>query len=302
MNALQKINLYLRRYLNLPRQIDDLRQAVGRIELRQTLATQAVNLHANEFKVFSQFGEDGIIQFLIRSIAIERPIFVEFGVQDYTEANTRFLLQHDNWSGLVLDGSPEQVARIQADPVNYRYALTAECAFVTRENINNLLRHHRLTGDIGLLSIDIDGNDYWVWEAIDCIQPRIVIVEYNNWFGVRRKVTVPYSAHFVRGEAHYSHLYYGASLSGLEHLAQRKGYALVGSNSAGNNAFFVRRDVLGQLPACTAAEIYCLARYRESRGPNGQHTFLDYTDSLALIAELPLIDVESGQPLRVKDL
>ena len=112
-----------------------------------------------------------------------------------------------------------------------------------------------MSGEIGLLSIDIDGNDYWVLEAIDSVSPQILVAEYNSLFGPERAVTVPYDAAFVRGEKHYSHLYWGASLAALVRAAETKGLALVGGNRAGNNAFFVRRDTLGGIPERTAAEL-----------------------------------------------
>ncbi len=151
----------LRRRLNqlndITRRLDDLQMAVGRIEQQLTLPhTQpAVPLKQFEFKVFSQWGEDGIIQYLIHAIAIPTPVFVEFGVHDYRESNTRFLLQHDNWTGLIMDASQEYVDTIRKDPVYYRHNLRAVRAFVDRENINTLLRENGMIGDIPLELPDI---------------------------------------------------------------------------------------------------------------------------------------------------
>ena len=202
-----------------------IQEALGRIEARQCVAANQPEIAANEFRVFSQWGEDGILQFLLRHVPVTRKVFVEFGVQNYTESNTRFLLIKDNWSGLVLDGSEADIDFIKQDPIYWRYNLKAICAFITRENINGLLRDNGLTGEIGLLSVDIDGNDYWVWEQIDVVQPAIVIVEYNSRFGSQRAVTVPYDPAFVREKAHFSCAYYGASLPALVALGRRKGYA-----------------------------------------------------------------------------
>ncbi|NJL53238.1 MAG: hypothetical protein HC930_15550 [Hydrococcus sp. SU_1_0] len=173
-----------------------MQEALGRIESRQIQSLSdkltdklfSRSIQNNEFQVFSQWGEDGIIQALISEIEIERKIFVEFGVQDYTEANTRFLLVNNNWSGLVMDSSPEYIQYIKQDRIYWRYNLKAECAFIDKDNINELLINNGITGDIGLLSIDVDGNDYWIWEAIHCISPRIVISEYNGLFGNHRKL------------------------------------------------------------------------------------------------------------------
>ena len=104
--------------------------------------------------------------------------------------------------------------------------MKAEQAFITRENINDLIRRSEISGEIGVLSIDIDGNDYWVWEAIDVIMPSVVIVEYNHRFGPERAVTIPYSADFQRSKAHYSNIYYGASLSGALHIRAKEGVCI----------------------------------------------------------------------------
>jgi hypothetical protein len=150
-----------------------------------------------------------------------------------------------------------------------------------------------LTGEIGLLSVDIDGNDYWVWEAIDAVNPALVVVEYNARFGPERAVTVPYDPSFVRDTAHYSCIYYGASLAALVRLGQRKGYAFVGSNSAANNAFFVRCDLLpASLRVLTAEEGWRQCQFREARDRSGELAFLDSKEEVALLKTLNLVSVE----------
>jgi hypothetical protein len=255
-----------------------------------------------EFQVFSQWGEDGIIQYLISKVPIENEIFVEFGVEDYTESNTRFLLQNNNWQGLVIDSSERNIEYIKRDPIYWRYNLKAECAFITAENINELLLRNGISGDIGLLSIDIDGNDYWVWKAIDCIFPRIVICEYNNLFGAKRKITIPYDPNFQRTKAHFSNLYYGASLAALNDLAENKGYSLVGSNKAGCNAFFVRNDVLSGLKPLKPEEVFIKAQYRESRDKKGNLTYLNRVDAIKLISSMSVIDLDSGKSVKIEDI
>ena len=125
-------------------------------------------------KVFSQFGDDGIIQYLIQHLQVQPQSFVEFGVENYSEANTRFLLLNDNWRGLVLDGSEDSLEALRSEDIYWRHDLTAVAAFIDRDNINGLLARNGFSGRLGLLSIDIDGNDYWVWERIDCVTPSLV--------------------------------------------------------------------------------------------------------------------------------
>ena len=299
---IKKIKKYINLFKQFFEQIYNIQKAIGRIEKRQLCQASPTCFSDYEFKVSSQTGEDGIIQYLIRNIPIQNNIFVELGVQNYTESNTRFLLQNDNWSGLVIDGSQDNINYIKNDPIYWRYNLKAECAFIDCDNINNLIRDNGISGDIGLLSVDIDGNDYWVWKAIDCINPYIVICEYNSIFGPQAKVTVPYNKAFQRTIAHYSNLYYGASISALSSLAEKKGYSLVGSNRAGNNVFFVRNDLLSGLQPSKPEEAYVKAQFRESRDVNGNLSFLDFDQRVELIRELEVYDLAAGKDVKIKDL
>lgn len=247
-----------------------------------------------EFKVFSQFGEDGILQFLLAHVPVENEIFIEFGVQDYSEANTRFLLLNNHWRGLILDGSECAMNSVRASEMAWRHHLDAAHAWITAENINSLIADHGYSGDIGLLSIDVDGVDYWIWKAIDVVRPRIVVCEYNALFGPTAETTTPYDPAFSRSKAHYSWLFFGASLAALARIAGDKGYQLVGVNSAGNNAFFVRRDVAGQLPARRADEVFQSSRFREARNEAQELTHLNYSAAQALIGDCIVLDLQSG--------
>ncbi len=282
--------------------LDILQTAIGRVESRQLNDSKIQELVDSEFKVFSQWGEDGIIQYLIRMIPIENKTLIEFGVENYLESNTRFLVVNNNWSGLVLDSSEKNISFIEKDPISWKHSLVAERAFITAENINEIIKKSGLTGDIGLLSIDIDGNDYWVWKAINIVSPRIVVVEYNNFFGSLRKITIPYDSKFSREIAHSSNLYYGASLAALNDLAEDKGYSLVGSNSAGSNAFFVRNDVLSGLKKVSPSEVYFQSKCRESRDSKGNLTYLDIRQALSLIGEMPVFNLDSQKIVRIIDL
>ena len=247
-----------------------------------------------EFKAFSQFGDDGIIQYLIHRLAPLPDSFVEFGVGNYRESNTRFLLLNNNWRGLIMDSSEDFIRSIRNDEIYWRHALTANCAFINRDNINDLLRGAGFIGEIGLLSIDIDGNDYWVWEKIDIVDPVIVIMEYNSIFGPDLAVTVPYDPQFVRHQVHFSGQFWGASLPALTLLAERKGYSLVGCNIGGNNAYFVRKNKVGTLPVLFAREAFVDARFRDSRSLSGELTYLSGDERFDQIANLEVYDVERG--------
>jgi hypothetical protein len=297
---LQRIVRTYRRFNSLAERMTRIQEALGRIEARQT--DQAKTAQEAEFRVFSQWGEDGILQFLIRNVPIERKIFVEFGVENYVESNTRFLLTNNQWSGLVMDGSEENIAYIRRDPIYWASNLKAHHAFITRDNINDLLRTNGISGDIGLLSVDIDGNDYWVWEAIDVVSPRIVACEYSSQFGPTAEITTPYDPAFVRSTAHYSKIFYGASISALTALAARKGYSLVASNSVGNNIFFVRNDLLGNLKVLTPQEAYRRAQFREFHDEQGQLTFDDFETRLEKISDMSVFDLKRGGLVKIREL
>jgi hypothetical protein len=288
-----KITRTLNRLLSIPARLARIQEALGRIEQRQTQS--CTDYRQSEFRVFSQWGEDGLIQFLLKHVAIERPIFVEFGVENYTESNTRFLLINNHWAGLIIDGSPDNIDHVRRDPIYWATNLKAETAFITRENINDIIQRNGISGDIGLLSVDIDGNDYWVLESIDLISPRIIVCEYNSHFGPTARVTTPYDPSFVRDRAHHSKIYYGASIAALASLTAKKGYSLVASNSAGNNAFFVRNDVLGDLPTLTPQQAYVRAQFREFHDEQGRLTFFSFEQRLRHILHLPVVDLDQGR-------
>ncbi|EJC74126.1 hypothetical protein Rleg10DRAFT_2599 [Rhizobium leguminosarum bv. trifolii WSM2012] len=282
---------------NTRQQIDDLMILQGRaLALQNSERAPLARLQDAEFKVFSQFGEDGILQYLIRETGITRreTSFIEFGVQNYSESSTRFLLMNDHWRGLIIDGSKEYMDFVRNQDLYWRHDLTAVDAWIDRDNINQLIGDAGFGGDVGILSVDIDGNDYWVWEKIDICNPVIVIVEWNSVFGPDYAISVPYDRAFQREKAHYSNLFWGASISAFEHLASKKGYALVGSNTAANNLFFVRKDRLGRLNQLTPTEAYIDSRFRDSRDASGKLNFLGGDKRRLEILDVPVVDVITG--------
>tara|TARA_B100001248_G_scaffold262589_1_gene259758 strand:- start:59817 stop:60731 length:915 start_codon:yes stop_codon:yes gene_type:complete len=277
-------------------QNEELKLLIAKGLIKPLLGKTIQSLREVEFKVFSQFGDDGIIQWLVNNLDIKNNVFIEFGVEDYEESNTRFLMINDNWSGLVMDASDKNVARIKNSDYHWRHDLQAKSTFVTKENINQLITEANLPSEIGLLHVDLDGNDYWVWDAIDSVDPTIFIGEYNSVFGETRPITIPYNPSFIRTEAHYSNLYFGASIKALHHLAAKKGYAFVGCNSAGNNAYFVKEEKLNDVVKEVSLESgFVCSKFRESRNQQGELTYLSGGDRLAALKGLPVINVETGK-------
>jgi hypothetical protein len=281
-------------------------QLMGRMASWQVRSQRVLaSLQEAEFKVSSQWGEDGIIDWLVERAGIppKSQSFVEFGVEDYQEANTRFLLQNRNWRGLIMDGSTAMVSKVKEDALDWKYDLTIRSTFITRENINDLISSAGLGSEIGLLSIDIDGNDYWVWEAIHIVHPIICICEYNAVFGDVQTISTPYDPSFNRTKAHHSNLYFGASIAALRSLAVKKGYRFVGTNSAGGNAFFVREDYARQFVDSSLQHIRAFPSLaRESRDEFGQSNYIGGIERLKHISALPVVNVESGQTVRLGDL
>lgn len=260
-----------------------------------------------EFKVYSQWGEDGIIQWLINRIPIKNKTFIEFGVEDYKEANTRLLLEENNWSGMVIDGSYQNIESIKKDEIYWKHNLNAKCAFITRENINDLLLESGFDEDLGLLSIDLDGNDYWILKTINVVKPRILICEFNAIFGESRAVTVKYKEDYERTKAHYSNLYYGASLKAIITAAEEKeeigGYTFIGTNSNACNAFFIRNDLVEYLPKEILQDKGVVHyQFRQARDMQGNLLYLDPYEEKQLICDMELWDIQWNKEIKVKDL
>lgn len=207
-------------------------------------------LRLKEFNVFSQNGEDGLILYIFSQIGVSSRRFIEFGIGDGSQCNTLNLAKNFGWGGLLMESNEEFVQKARKLQRSLRGGgdsnnVVVNRAMVTKENINFLIRDNMEMLDIDLLSIDIDGMDYWVWEAIECVSPRLVIVEYNSTFGDEKSITVPYTPEFDGYKINSLGWYHGASLVALTKLGKKKGYELIGCDSFGVNAFFVRRDLIG---------------------------------------------------------
>lgn len=278
----------------------------GRICANQLRALNSIqSLSEVEFKVFSQFGDDGIIQYLIYHLNLPTHLhtFVEFGVETYEESNTRFLLMNNNWRGLIIDGSEENIKRVENSDYFWKHDLKAKAAFIDAENINSLIQEGGFSGEIGILSVDIDGNDYWVWNAINVVKPVIVVAEYNSTFGAELALSVPYDKAFVRSSAHFSNLYWGCSLQALNKIASERNYRFIGCNSAGNNAYFIDERYLNKaIPTSNIREYFVDAKFKESRDSSGKLTYLSGHARLEAIKNMPLVDVSTGQTDSIENL
>lgn len=285
-------------FFRLQQNVDDLKVLQGKLlalSNQKDINSIINDIQKSEFKVFSQWGDDGIIQFLVSYLDITVKNFIEFGVEDYTESNTRFLLINNNWKGLIMDGGRKNINYIKNDNIYWQYELTAKQIFITKDNINKEIIENGFQGELGILHIDIDGNDYWIWKEIDSVNPVIIIVEYNSVFGKDRAISVPYDASFVRTKKHYSDLYFGASLKAFVLLGQSRGYSFIGCNSSGNNAYFVRNDKMKNLKALNTEEGYVESRFRECRDVAGNLTYTSGTKRIEILRGISVVNVETGE-------
>lgn len=231
-------------------------------------------INQHEERIYSQNGEDGIIDYIFFMINTTNKRCIEFGIGEVVGSNTANLIINHGWSGLLMD----QDSKITDSAIKY-YNENFSHVFgilkhtkiinqlVTIENINSIFKDNGFSGEIDLLSIDIDGNDYWIWKAINEVNPRVLVIEYNPSFGDERSITVPYKENFNRFDIHPA--YHGASLEALVRLAIQKGYSLVACDISGCNAFFVRNDLIKDIQCLTAKQAY----YDSSRRQRNEELF-----------------------------
>ena len=174
---------------------------------------------ARRARLMSNDEEDGITLAILSEIGVTNRTFVEVACGS-NGGNSGFLALECGWRGLMVDGDEERLAAARR---RFRYAdVTFANCFVTRENVDGFLAENGIHGDIDLMSIDIDGNDFWLWEGLTAVTPRLVIIEYNSYFGPDKSLVVPYSADFDRHN--YTNFFYGASIQAMRKLAARKAY------------------------------------------------------------------------------
>ena len=248
-------------------------------------------------RIASQRGEDGITVELMRRLGIRQGRCVELGCGS-NGGNAGVLVAGLGFQGLLVDGDTELVA-CAADRFAGYEACTVH-AWITRESVNDLLAERGFDRELDYLGVDLDGIDYWIWDALD-VRPRVLICEYNPYFGPTEAVTVPYEPTFVRnardakGELLYPKGFYGASLSALHALGRREGYRLVCTVPNSHNAYFVHEDVAGAIPETDPTGAFRSPMKGKAGGPRrgGLYAEIQREGAAAYFAELgsPLIEV-----------
>ena len=247
-------------------------------------------LEYHGFKVYSQNDEDGIIEEIFNRIGTTNKTFIEFGVENGLECNSHYLL-FKNWHGLWIDGSETHVRAIREKfaPVLANGQLKVLQAFITRENINELFIEGGIEGEIDLLSIDVDGNDYYIWQAINVVKPRVVIIEYNAKFPPNCDWKMAYNKNHHWDGSDWQ----GASLKSLELLGRELGYQLVATNFTGVNAFFVLKESVREglfIEPATAENLFNPARYKFISYVNhhpARYCLVNQTENLGLFNYKP---------------
>lgn len=237
------------------------------------------NFQDTGFRMYSQNDEDGLLLYIYSQIGFTNKVCVDIAFSTPFGANVTNLICNWGFDGLLIEckDNKESIEFFGNHPDTKIFPPKIIKKWVTTQNVNQLLKENNIQGEIDLLSLDIDGVDYWIWKAINTIQPRVVLLEYMNIFDAKTALTVPYSNNFDRFKIHED--FYGASLHAFVKLGEKKGYRLIGCNKYGFNAFFLRED-LGKniLPTIPAKE--CL---KHPQAVNGHKTRLPKVKNLGWI-------------------
>ncbi len=289
----------------MPRDWESPRFLIGQTAILSSRANSYnfTRLWDAEVKVFSQWGEDGILDYLCEKVGLVKPKVLEIGAGNFTECNSRFLAENRNASVFAVDGRDDLIPSIECHSLRWKTHIYGYQTWVTPKNINEIVeKASQAIGKLDLLSLDLDGNDYWIMQAANLDSVSVVVVEYNPLFGHSKAVTVARDDAFERTSKHYSWLYYGASLKAFVDLLEKKDFEFVGTNRVGNNAFFVRRVLRNKIPLEISIDLseYTDWRIREARSQDGQLSLASGYNRVIEMKDLPLIDLETGLEISVE--
>ena len=266
------------------------------------------DLNDLDYKIYSQAGEDGIIDYLLYSLNIQKPKFIEIGVGDYTESNTRFVYERASAKGLIVDVVENLEQKVKKNVSFWRGDLTIVEKEVNAENLIDLLNEKNFIKNIDLFSLDVDGIDYWILEKLPNEFSKIIVAEYNASFGDKLMISVPNIKGFQRKKYHYSHLCFGASIKALIHLLNKKGYIFLGTNLLKTNAFFVLKKFKDKinldLPDLNNLHKHVDSNTRESRDKKGNLNFLSGENKIKEIKNCEVVDLSSSERklVKIKDI
>ena len=309
---LGKIIISFMRFFNIKKKfINSLNFNIGLNSLLQNrnLYDKGKNINEFELKINSQNGEDGIIDFLLYKLKILKPNFVEVGVGEYIEANTRFLYDRHHQRGLIIDCIDNFKKKASSNINLWKGDLNIVEEKIKPENINQVLREN-CNFEIDLFSLDIDGIDYWVIEKLSPKISKLFVAEYNSVFGSEHDISVPNIENFERFSYHYSGLCYGMSLKALIRLMGEKGFYFIGTNNFKNNAFFINNDFPYnaffngfQEINNSKLESFTNSTFSESRDKKGKLNYLREKKRFDEIKDCEIIDFsDNGKIKKIKDI
>jgi len=262
------------------------------------------SINEAEEKIFSQNGEDGIIDYFLEILNISDPKFIEIGVENYIEANTRLLYHIRNSQGLIVDQSID-INKLTKNLDLWKGRIKVLKKSVSPENINKIINYEQFNKNLDLFSIDIDGLDFWVIKELPANFAKICIAEYNPLFGSEIEITVPNIENFDRTSYHYSNLCWGVSLKGLISVMKKKNFTFLGTNNLKNNAFFINKDfeqLFKQVIPDGNLELekYTDHKFKESRDKKGNLNYLSRKDQLKEIEDCQVVNINKSLTEKVK--
>ena len=309
VNLKTKISKRIREFLRRALTVEPVNQKIN-IGLLTSHAMSArkhsmKDLWDAEFRVFSQFGEDGIVDLLLDELQISKPRIMEIGAGDFSECNSRFALHKRNCSAYLVDMREDLQRGLQESEIRWKASVAVEIAKIDEKNIKDIeSRASKFLKYIDVISLDIDGIDFWIAQHINWNGIKIAIVEYNPVFGAKLSVSIPKDTFSSRFEHHYSGLVYGASLLAWIEFFASKDMRFVGTNRAGNNAFFVPSSLAGnlpfRLPDISQLDAYMDWQIRDSRNQDQTLSSLSLEQARNLISGVGLIETNTLNKLRFK--
>jgi len=261
-----------------------------------------------DYKIFSQNGEDGILDYLLYQLKIEKPKFIEIGVGDYTEANTRFIFDRCSPKGTIVDCLENLEERVKKKINLWKGELKIINNFVNPKNIITIMKDTDCLTNLDIFSLDIDGIDYWILEKLPKDFSKIAVIEFNPIFGSVLEVSVPNLNNFDRKKYHYSNLCFGMSLKAAIKIMNEKNFYFVGTNLLRNNAFFIsknyNKEAYFKNLMINNIENSINANFTESRNDKGNLNYLNFEKRVKEILECEVVDVSNNlnKLVKLKDL
>ncbi len=295
-------------YIRFIRKLDEIKIQIAKnffFNLESKL-DQISNINSLDYKVFSQNGEDGIIQYFVKSLKLSKIKFVEIGTEDYSESNTRYLYETIKADGLIIDPYKNLKNQIQKHISLLKNNLTIHNDYASSKNINEILKKYNFDNNLDIFSIDIDGVDYWVINELPGDISKIFIAEYNPFFGPDIEVTVPDDNNFNRTKYHYSNLCFGMSIRSLINLMIKKNYTFYGTNDVNQNAFFISNKYIDKIkltpPKIDDLNMFTDCNIKESKDREGNFNLLNKKEILKEIENCEVFDLKQGKINLIKNI